>query len=260
MYSNSNKKDLYFGVYYLMLNESQGPDFYQILLSICMSVMMALILTIIFLSNRWKILWIANNKFFILFLFRNFLLIIILCPGFYWFSVLCIIRQIYDLTLKNLDVPFFTLAIFCFLCLCVLAISGILVRLIIEIPFTFLRVYTKKLFGFEKQLNCFEWYFVGLKNEPKALLYHILNCLRKSSYIIPIYVMWISLYFYNFNVNMVYILTLVVISLIELAWLVYICKVYPYDSLSHNRIIIINQISVVLICFTGIITIKINAK
>ena len=243
-----------------MLNENQNADYYQIILTLVAWIMIPLIFTFIFLSNKWKIFQIMKNNFYNSFLLHNVLFLIILCSGIFWFSVYCIIDKKYGLALKGPIASLITLAIFCLLCLCVLAISGILVRLIIEIPFTFLRFYTKKLFGFEKQLDCFEWYFVGLKNDPNALLYHILNLLRKSSYIIPIYVMWISLYFYNFNVNMVYILAIIIISWIELAWLVYICKVYPYDSLSHNRIIIVNQISVVLICFTGIISIKINAK
>ena len=161
-----------------------------------------------------------------------------------------------DLDFNNVNARLIKSVVILILYLFVLVTSGILMRIIIEIPLTFLRFYTKKMFGLQEKFNYFEWYFVGLKNDPNALLYHILNCLRKFSYIIPIFGMLASLYFYNFHVNMVYILTLVIISSIEVAWLVYICKVYPYDSLSHNRIIIVNQISVVFILTWGIITIK----
>ena len=137
MYSNSNKKDLNFGVYYLMLNESEKADFYQIFLTLFVLIMMALILTVIFLSNHWKIFRIMKNKYNNSFLFHNFLLLVILCPGIYWFTVFCIIRVIYDQAQMNSFAPLIILVIFCLLCLCALAISGILMRIIIEIPLTF---------------------------------------------------------------------------------------------------------------------------
>ena len=91
MYSYNNKKELKFGGYYLMLNENQDADNYQILLILLILYLMALMFTFIILSNKWKVFRIWKNKFYSWFLLHNFLFWTILCIGIYWISFYCII-------------------------------------------------------------------------------------------------------------------------------------------------------------------------
>ena len=242
MYEMSIGNDPNYGCINFMKNE-YTLDSYQLYFVYLLWIVSAPIVIWVFLTHYWELKIFLRNKFCNTLLLHNFILIIAVWYGVYFSSIIFLISSKFRK----------------FLILYALAISTFLAIVIIEIFITLLKIYFKRLFGFDQEIHHFEWYFVGLKNEQRALLYHMLNCWRKTIYLIPIYGMWISLYFFKSKANVAYVFTLVIISLIEVAWLIYICKVYPYESLSHNRIILVNQIFVVFICLIGIIiTVKIN--
>ena len=255
MYSMDIRTKFNLGILHLFLINNNGDDNYQILFIYLIWILMALIKIFIFMIGCWNISKIKKSKLYNLYLYHNITFVTTEYGVVYLLIVILLILIIRILTLNKVDIYFINFIVFCILVIWILLIMQ--TKLIIEIFFDLLRFYIKKLFGFYQEINYFEWYFVGLKNKPKALLYHMLNSWRKIIYLIPIYLIFISIFiFEDYKMNVVYVLAMIIISSMEITWLVYIWKVYPYDSLSHNRIIIVNQISVVFIWTLGVFTVK----
>ena len=262
MYSMDIRKNFNLGVFSLLSIDENYYDnkdeSYQILLTYLIWILMALVMIFIIILYWWKILRIKKKRAYNLLFLHNFTLMTIICGLVYLLAVYLLIMIIEYLIFNRTYESSISFNIFCILVIWVLLIMP--TKIIIEIIFDLVRFYIKKLFGFDQETNYLEWHFVGLKNEPKALLYHMLNWWRKFIYLIPIYMIYLPIFiFKGYKINMMYVLAMIIISSIELSWLVYICKVYPYDNLSHNRIIIFNQISVVFILTLGVFTVKIKS-
>ena len=121
-----------------------------------------------------------------------------------------------------------------------------------------IEIYTRKIFNYEiKNIEVYTWYFEGLKNESDCLLFNILHNIKRFI-LLPIFIVFIcfkisidsrsltSYFFYWFLLLWVFVL--------ETAWLYYLVRVYPYKSLSVNRILVSNQIIVLLFWWWGIAT------
>ena len=253
------RQNINLGIFhFLLIDENIYYSYYfysQMVLIFLFLILMVLANIFIIVSYCWNTSKIKRKGIYNLFFHHNITFVTLVYVVDYLISSYLLITIIKYLVFKRIDEYSINFIIFWILFIWVFLIMP--TKIAMEIFFDLLRFYIKKLFSFDQEINCLEWHFVGLKNEPKALLYYMLNSWRKIIYLIPIYMIFMPiLIFEDYNINVIYVLAFVIISLIEVAWLVYICKVYPYDSLSHNRIIIINQISVVFILTLCVITIK----
>ena len=117
--------------------------------------------------------------------------------------------------------------------------------------------YTNKIFfNVVNTTDITDCYFEGLKNEPMSLLFNILNNFKKFSWspIIFLFILWYILKDSRDRESYIFYLWLICsIFVIEASWFIYLIKVYPYKSLSANRILIIHQISILTFWIWGII-------
>ena len=123
--------------------------------------------------------------------------------------------------------------------------------------FYVIKNYTNKIFfNVGKTTDITDCYFEGLKNEPMSLLFNILNNFKRFSWfpIVFLFILWYILKDSRDRESyLFYLLLICSIFVIEVSWFIYLIKVYPYKSLSANRILIIHQISVLTFWIWGII-------
>ena len=259
MYSINIRKSLNLGIFHLLLIDKNDDDNYQIFLISLILILMTLMLIIVE-STCWKISKVKMKRIYHLFIHLSFIFEALICPVIYrLFGYKKTIYLFYGFGVFGFALRLlFSFSIYFIWAFFIIVLPWKLaIELNLALGKSFIDIF-KKLFGYEK-IGDYGWYFVGLKNENESIYYLMLNYLKKVIYLIPIYGILISMFIWeDYKRNVVHVLAMIIIWSIEVIWLAYICKVYPYESLSHNRIIIVNQISVVLISILGVVTVKLK--
>ena len=192
------RQNINLGIFHFLLIDeniyySYSYYFYsQRILIFLFLILMVLANIFIIVSFCWNISKIKRKRINNLFFHHNITFVTLVYVVDYLISSYLLITIIKYLVFKRIDEHSINFIIFWILFIWVLLIMP--TKIAMEIFFDLLRFYIKKLFGFDKEINYLDWHFVGLKNEPKALLYHMLNSWRKIIYLIPIYM----IFFYQF--------------------------------------------------------------
>ena len=101
-------------------------------------------------------------------------------------------------------------------------------------------------------------YFEGLRNYPSALLYYLLLFAKRMLYAFLFFTFLFILLFLeqisNYYFVLYYLWFLTFIMVVEWLWMYNLIIIWPFKSFSENRIAILNQFFILVICVWNIIT------
>ena len=98
-------------------------------------------------------------------------------------------------------------------------------------------------------------YFERLRNNPSALLYYLLLFVKRMFYTVLFFVILFlnPIRYYKTSYYELFYGSFIFIMSAEWLWMYYLIKIWPFKSFSENRIAILNQFFIIVICVWNII-------